>query len=85
MNRTLIRVFGTAMILAVLWFAMGASIGIVQAVSKLIIPKDEWLRAYGYGTWIDLSIWALWGLGLAGAIWAIRVLFRRAQPLPKAK
>ena len=79
MKQTLIRILGTVVILAALWLAIGASIALVLAVSKLIIPRDEWMHAYRYGAWIDVSIWIGWGLSLMGTISAIRTLFRRTR------
>ena len=85
MTQLFSRVIGTAMILAALWFVMGAAYGLMPMVwaHALNLSRDEWPHLDRYGAWIDISIWVVWGLTFAGAVWTIGVLFRRTNSRSK--
>ena len=78
--RSAVRVVGIGLILFVLWVAIGAVWGLMPIVWSRL--TGETIHLGKYGTWIDLSIWALWILAFVSAIWAIRVLVRRTRPTP---
>jgi hypothetical protein len=76
-KQTVIRVLGIVVILAALWTAMSAVFGMMPFAWSHFTGETNHL--YKYGTWIDLSIWAAWGLLVFCAAWAIRILLRHTK------